>query len=802
MKKKIIEIFIMTLLIAILVLPASGIIENIEHDYFNEVERSNFPDDFELIGYSISNETWEDNYKLEINNDGLSRYYCMYHKDREKLKWTLVNEFTISSNELDEIWDEILDNDFFNLDDLYECPISVLGGDYAKLTIKGNGQTHSVKTENIVVPKFDRIIVKINSIIPQKSNLIYNALSLYESNSPPFKPDKPSGETNGKTGNEYEYFTSCIDPEFNKVWYLFDWGDGTDSSWIGPYNYEEEASAKHTWNLKNTYNVKVKVKDECGAESVWSDPLAVSMPKVKQKDNTFILRIIKWFYENEYQKDIRSLNLFILNYLLDKKTINNLYQSIDEQPVWRTNPTGNVAAASFQTGGFTKVEIENCNITVNLFIEIFGNGTEEQGGTVSADDVKNSIENFWNKNGDGQDWYIRCKEKDHDCNATEPGCKVSFNVTVKNSKENENLSGGGNWSGTGYRKNNSSANGNHQIRIINNSGWRSVVYTWPPYNGPANNWPPNDGTDPYSGYGDRVGGIWSSSASAKTYAHEAGHLMGLPDLYQDIGGVSVPNQGCGTNIMASVSKCNETANSSQIEQIVNQGGVYCPCKCCPEENDTTEPDVNIFSPNNGASTSIPINVTGSATDIGGSGIVELDYKLEWNGGYYNGKSFYYDPPEEEIGFKLGPINIDYYIDVGDWIKIIIYAIDDVGNIGSDDVTVTLIEEEDTTPPVTVKIIGQPQEEGGYIIWPHTPITFTATDSESGVNYIYYEVWWDSNGDEIIDTKMGSEKVYDDSLIFSVNMWGVLIGIIELRWYAVDNAGNIENMHYQQHYVNP
>ena len=800
MNKIIIGIFIVTLLIGTAILPVVGIsdIENEEKNYSNNLSNktNNYisADDFELMAYSVSIDTWETNYKLEINNEGLTRYYCMYPEDREQLEWTLLNEFTIPSNSMDELWNEILDNDFFNLDNLYESPISVLGGGYAKLTITGNGQTNTVKTENIVVPKFDRIVTKINMITPGDSNLIYNSLMKYESNSRPFKPDKPSGETSGESGSEYEYTTSCIDPEFNKVWYLFDWDDGTDSGWIGPYNSGEEVSAKHTWSLRNTYNIKVKAKDECGSESVWSDPLAVSMPKTKQKDNTFLLRILEWFYLNDFQTSIRSLKSFISNYLLDEKTINSFYQSIDEQTLWITNPTSNVATAIFQAGNNTKVEIDGCNITVKLWIEIFGNGTEEQGGTVSANDVKTSIEDFWNRKNGDSNWYIRCKEKDNECDPEEPGCKVTFEVTVKNSEENETLDGGANWSATSNNRKTRDADGHHQIRIINNSAHRSFVNIWgPPYN--SNNFPPNNGTDPYLGHDNLVGGIFSSSASAKTIAHEAGHLMGLGDQYQDVGGVSVPNAGYETNIMGSVSKCNETANRSDIEKIVNHGGVYCPCECCPEETDDEDPEVNIDTPHDGSSTSSPVNVTGTASDTGGSGVAELDFKLEWSGGFYEGPSTFFTPPEEWIGFLLGPIYLESFIGIGDWITIIIYAIDDAGNIGSDEVTIIYEGEEDNIPPVTEKTIGEPQWEEGYTIASFTPIWLEATDPEpgSGVNYIHYEVWQDG-------IMKGSEDVHGDTVEMTFGMYGVLIGIAELRWYAVDNAENVENMHYQEHFL--
>jgi hypothetical protein len=219
------------------------------------------------------------------------------------------------------------------------------------------------------------------------------------------------------------------------------------------------------------------------------------------------------------------------------------------------------------------------------------------------------------------------------------------------------------------------------------------------------------------------------------------------------------------------------------------------------QEDDEEPDTHITSPQDGATVTSPINVIGYATDYGGSGVSELDYLLEWDGGSYYGDSIYIDPPEEEQGFTLGPLYLEDYLDLEDvWLKITIYAIDAAENIGSDSITVYRSEEEDTTPPVTEKTIGEPNDEGGYIIWSYTPITFEATDDMSGVNNINYEIWWDSNDDMVVDTQMASEKIYSDSVTFTVGEHDIYYGLIELRWFAVDNAGNPEDMHYQEHYV--
>jgi len=100
-------------------------------------------------------------------------------------------------------------------------------------------------------------------------------------NTAPNKPEKPQGETHGSPGEEYEYKTKATDPNGDKVYYKWDWGDGTMSDWLGPFESGEEVSEEHTWNEKGNYPVRVKTKDEYGAESDWSNPLDVEMPRNK-----------------------------------------------------------------------------------------------------------------------------------------------------------------------------------------------------------------------------------------------------------------------------------------------------------------------------------------------------------------------------------------------------------------------------------------------------------------------------------------------------------------------------------------
>jgi hypothetical protein len=100
-----------------------------------------------------------------------------------------------------------------------------------------------------------------------------------QQNNPPEQPQRPSGKTPGNVGSTYLYSTTTTDVDGDQVYYLWDWGDGNFSDWLGPYGSGLTASAQHAWATKGTYSIRVKAKDLSGAESNWSEPLAVTMPR-------------------------------------------------------------------------------------------------------------------------------------------------------------------------------------------------------------------------------------------------------------------------------------------------------------------------------------------------------------------------------------------------------------------------------------------------------------------------------------------------------------------------------------------
>lgn len=102
-------------------------------------------------------------------------------------------------------------------------------------------------------------------------------------NQPPQIPAVPSGREWGRTNRSYMYSTNSSDPDGDKIWYNFSWGDGTSSDWIGPYDSGDLASARHIWYAPGRYEVKVKAKDKYGAESDWSEVLTVNILGIAMK---------------------------------------------------------------------------------------------------------------------------------------------------------------------------------------------------------------------------------------------------------------------------------------------------------------------------------------------------------------------------------------------------------------------------------------------------------------------------------------------------------------------------------------
>jgi hypothetical protein len=94
---------------------------------------------------------------------------------------------------------------------------------------------------------------------------------------PPAQPTRPAGPQLGIWHVEYTYTSSTTDPNGDQILYLFDWGDGSNSGWLGPYTSGQMVLTKHTWTVLGNYSVVVRAKDVWGAASFPSQPLNVTI---------------------------------------------------------------------------------------------------------------------------------------------------------------------------------------------------------------------------------------------------------------------------------------------------------------------------------------------------------------------------------------------------------------------------------------------------------------------------------------------------------------------------------------------
>lgn len=77
------------------------------------------------------------------------------------------------------------------------------------------------------------------------------------------------GPTMGRVGNTYNYTLSSTDPRGYDLYYYVDWGDNTNTSWVGPYPSGEVVNLSHSW-INQSEQMMAKVKNINDTESDWS----------------------------------------------------------------------------------------------------------------------------------------------------------------------------------------------------------------------------------------------------------------------------------------------------------------------------------------------------------------------------------------------------------------------------------------------------------------------------------------------------------------------------------------------------
>ncbi|MDH7507371.1 MAG: M20/M25/M40 family metallo-hydrolase [Candidatus Thermoplasmatota archaeon] len=118
---------------------------------------------------------------------------------------------------------------------------------------------------------------------------------LAQINSTNSRPEKPdiNGPLSGRPKIEYQYTFYSIDPEGYNLYYYIEWGDATNTGWIGPFASGEEITINHSWSKKGDYILKAKAKDIFSAESEWGN-LKISIPRTRVIKQIVVLTFLDY----------------------------------------------------------------------------------------------------------------------------------------------------------------------------------------------------------------------------------------------------------------------------------------------------------------------------------------------------------------------------------------------------------------------------------------------------------------------------------------------------------------------------
>jgi hypothetical protein len=103
-------------------------------------------------------------------------------------------------------------------------------------------------------------------------------------NNPPSKPDKPFGPIYGIVNISYNFSIVTTDIDYDDLYYLFSWGDNTQSLWYGPVSPGNTSTMNHSWNKSGVYEIMAKAKDN-DSESDWSPPLIITIKNQSSNEN-------------------------------------------------------------------------------------------------------------------------------------------------------------------------------------------------------------------------------------------------------------------------------------------------------------------------------------------------------------------------------------------------------------------------------------------------------------------------------------------------------------------------------------
>jgi desulfoferrodoxin (superoxide reductase-like protein) len=111
----------------------------------------------------------------------------------------------------------------------------------------------------------------------------------------PSTPDI-SGNRNIKPNTDYDYNFVARDPNNDDLLYYIDWGDGTNSGWIGPFASGEEIVRTHSWSSNGEFALTVKAKDINDNEGL-PGTLDITVPRTREYQFNLLIQLAQRFFD-------------------------------------------------------------------------------------------------------------------------------------------------------------------------------------------------------------------------------------------------------------------------------------------------------------------------------------------------------------------------------------------------------------------------------------------------------------------------------------------------------------------------
>lgn len=143
-------------------------------------------------------------------------------------------------------------------------------GDLGQAAIESALSTAGSRT----VPQLD-LVARMSHLGSDQFRICYRVAFEADANAAASVPAAPTGDASGSTGQELTFQAQSTDLESDSLYYQFDFDDGSDDTWYGPYASGVQAQVTHSWSADGAYGVSVRTKDIWGKLSDWSDELTV-----------------------------------------------------------------------------------------------------------------------------------------------------------------------------------------------------------------------------------------------------------------------------------------------------------------------------------------------------------------------------------------------------------------------------------------------------------------------------------------------------------------------------------------------